>query len=139
MKIKKHHSGEMVIDYSRSSVQVFHALSELGNSDTLYFKFSKNRFKYPEPGQVPRELVLDFDLCLINRKNDDTVMQLFAIFQVSAPEQALKEFVTVKEAINFGKEMLTTQIEEDDLKDAKGGTLRLPEFDINPDSIRFFD
>lgn len=139
MMIKKQQSGEMTIDYSNSSVEVFPALSVLENSDTLYFKFSKNRFKFLEHEQTPAELLLDFDLCLIDRATNDTVIQLFAIFLISAPPHSLKDFVTVEEAIKFGKEIVTVHIQKQDLKDANGDPLRLPVFDINPDSVRLFE
>jgi hypothetical protein len=137
MEIKKQHSGEITIDYSTSSVEVFPALSVLGNSDNLYFKFSKNRFKFREHEETATELLLDFDLCLIDRATNDTVMQLFAVFVISAPPSCIKDFETVEQAINFGKEMVSVQIREQDLKDTKGDALRLPVFDINPDSVKF--
>ena len=139
MEIKTQQSGEITIDYSTSSVEVFPALDVLGNSDTLYFKFSKNRFKMMEQDQTPAELLLDFDLCLIDRATNDTIMQLFAVFVINAPFASLKDFVTVEQAVNFGKEMMEMKIREQGLKDTKGDSLRLPAFEINLDSVHLFE
>jgi hypothetical protein len=139
MEIKKQQSGEITIDYSTSSVEVFPALSALGNSDNLYFKFSKNRFKFREQEETLTELLLDFDLCLIDRTTNDTVIQLFAVFVISASPSHIKNFETVEQAINFGKELVAVQVREQDLKDTKGDLLRLPVFDVNPGSIRLLE
>jgi hypothetical protein len=47
------------------------------------------------------ELLLDFDLCLIDRVMNETIIQLFAIFTVTRNREPLNNWSYVQQAIAF--------------------------------------
>jgi hypothetical protein len=124
------------INYSKSSIEIFPAIKELAGSGGLYFKFSKNHIKTLAI-QNHAELLLDFDLCLIDRTMNETIIQLFAIFTVTRNREPLNDWSYVQQAIAFARELVIDEIRERDLRDMKGAVIEVPAFTLHPDSINF--
>jgi hypothetical protein len=124
------------IDYSKSSVQVFPALTQLADSSGLYLKFSKNHIKTMAI-QQHAELSLDFDLCMIDQATNETIIQLFAIFTVTKNHEPVNEWQYVTTGIDFARSLVVGEIEEKQLKDKAGNLVQVPAFTLNPESINF--
>lgn len=125
------------IDFSKSSIEIFPALEQLAGSDHLYFKFSKNRVKLSE--QTAEEILLmDFDLCLIDREMNETILQLFAIFTVKDEAGAVSDWRNIEIAVSFARSMVIKEAEDRQLKDKFGQPLTVPPFAVTPESIRLF-
>lgn len=124
------------IDYSKSSIEIFPAIKELANSDGLYLKFSKNHIKTLAI-QNHAELLLDFDLCLIDREMNETIIQLFAIFTVTRNKEPLNNWSFVQQAIVFARWLLIEEIQYQDLRDKQRVIIEVPEFTLRPESINF--
>lgn len=126
----------ITIDYTRSSIEIFNAIRQLKDSNSLYLKFSKNHIKTMAL-QSHAELSLDFDLCLIDRMMNETIIQLFAIFTVTDHQKPVNEWKYVQKGIEFARSLLTDEIREKELKDKSGELVVVPEFTLNPESINF--
>ncbi len=124
------------IDYSKSSIEIFPAIKELANSSSFYLKFSKNHIKTLAI-QNHAELLLDFDLCLIDRKMNETIIQLFAIFTVTKNREPLNAWSYVQQAIAFARELMIDEIQLQDLRDTQGTIIEVPAFTLRPESINF--
>lgn len=124
------------IDYSKSSIEVFSASKELENSSGLYLKFSKNHIKTLAIEQHA-ELVLDFDLCLIDRVMNETIIQLFAIFTVTKDMEPLNDWAYVQQAIAFARTLMVDEIGQKGLRDLQGAPIEVPAFSLQPESINF--
>lgn len=124
----------MRIDYSKSSIEVFPAISRLADSDQLYFKFSRNRIKTLEI-EKHAELVADFDLCVIDRTINETVVQLFAIFKASRDGEPMNDRRYVAALAEFGRSLIEKEIEAKDLKDASGRPLKLPPLHVESELL----
>jgi hypothetical protein len=125
------------IDFSKSSVEIFPALAQLDGSDHLYFKFSKNRVKLSEEN-AEEILLMDFDLCLIDRAMNETVLQLFAIFAIKDQAGAVSDWRNIEIAVSFARSMVIKEAEERKLTDQHGQPLTVPPFAVTPESIRLF-
>lgn len=124
------------IDYSKSSIEIFPAIKELANSGSLYLKFSRNHIKTLAI-QNHAELLLDFDLCLIDREMNETIIQLFAIFTVTRNREPLNDWSFVQQAIAFARWLVIEEIQHRDLRDTQGMIIEVPEFTLHPESINF--
>jgi hypothetical protein len=124
------------IDYSKSSVQVFPALKQLADSSGLYLKFSKNHIKTMAI-QQHAELSLDFDLCMIDKVTNETIIQLFAIFTVTKSNEPVNKWQYVTTGIDFARSLVVEEIEQKQLKDKAGNLVEVPAFTLNPESINF--
>ncbi|MDB5211978.1 MAG: hypothetical protein JWQ30_2805 [Sediminibacterium sp.] len=124
------------IDYSKSSIEIFPAIKELPNSGSLYLKFSKNHIKTLAI-EHHAELSLDFDLCLIDRLMNETIIQLFAIFAVTKDNEPLNDWYYVHEAIAFARSLVVDEIRERGLRDKEGVLIEVPAFTLHPESIDF--
>ena len=124
------------IDYSKSSIEIFPALKELANSGGLYLKFSKNHIKTLAI-QNHAELLLDFDLCLIDRVMNETIIQLFAIFTVTKDREPLNNWCYVEQAIEFARSLVVDEIGQQNLSDKEGTLIEVPVFTLHPESINF--
>jgi hypothetical protein len=124
------------IDYSKSSIEIFPAIKKLTKSDELYLKFSKNHIKTLTI-QNHAELLLDFDLCLIDRTMNETIIQLFAIFTVTRNREPLNNWLYVQQAIAFARELVVDEIQQGNLRDTKDVMIEVPEFALHPESINF--
>jgi hypothetical protein len=127
----------LMIDFSRTSIEIFPAIKELSNSDDLYLKFSKNIIRSLEL-QKHAELLMDFDLCLINRSQDETIIQLFAIFLISENNAPVNNWKVITEAVDFGRSMVVDEIDKAGLKDMAGNKIVVPGFVVTPESINHF-
>jgi hypothetical protein len=136
MQSKIHVIDGLTIDHSKSSIEVFPALQALEGSDELYLKFSKNHIKTVAIEDHAR-LSLDFDLCLIDRALDETVIQLFAIFSVTKNRDPLNEWKYVQSAINFARSLIVDEIARRGLKDKMGHTIIVPVLTLTADAINF--
>jgi hypothetical protein len=124
------------IDYSKSSIEIFPVIKELTGSGGLYLKFSKNHIKTLAI-QNHAELLLDFDLCLIDRVLNETIIQLFAIFTVTRNREPLNDWSYVQQAIAFARGLVIDEIRQQGLRDSSGGIIEVPEFTLHPESIDF--
>ena len=138
MQVRKEMIGDISIDYSTSSVETFDALEKLRDSGSLYFKFSKNRFRFLPEHAGKEEFLMDFDLCLIDRTTGDTIIQLFAIFVLEGEAAVLKDISSLERAVNFGIELIQRQIDGQMLRDLHGNPIQLPAFEVTPESIHLF-
>ncbi len=138
MEPKVQQVNGITIDYSTSSVEVFPAINDLAGSENLYLKFSKNRIKFLDKGQHA-ELLVDFDLCLIDRSLNETIMQLFAIFVLSKNNESVTEFTYIEQAVRFGESLIREEITQKQLRDNKGEEILLPVFEVTQDSVHLFD
>ena len=126
----------VTIDYSKSSVQVFKPLKDLENSNGLYLKFSKNHIKTLAI-ENHAKLSLDFDLCLIDKVMDETIIQLFAIFVVTKDQEPMNEWSYVQQAVDFARSLVIDAIKNQDLRDKSGELVVVPAFALDPASINF--
>lgn len=133
---KIHECDGVSIDYSKSSVEIFPAIKKLKDSDGLYLKFSKNHIKTLAL-QQHAELLLDFDLCLIDRVTNETIIQLFAIFTLTKNHEPVNEWQYVTAGIDFARSLVIKEIEEKEWKDKEGNLIQVPEFSLNPEAINF--
>ncbi|MEO8173703.1 MAG: hypothetical protein ABI581_11490 [Sediminibacterium sp.] len=124
------------IDYSKSSIEIFPAIAELANSSGLYLKFSKNHIKTLAI-ENHAELLLDFDLCLIDRVMNETIIQLFAIFTVTRDREPMNNWSYVQQAIAFARKLMMDDIRQDELHDKQKVLIQVPEFTLQPESINF--
>ncbi len=136
MQTKIHVVDGLTIDHSKSSLEVFPAMLSLEGSDELYLKFSKNHIKTSAIEGHAR-LSLDFDLCLIDRAMDETVMQLFAIFSVTKNKEPLNQWSNVQSAINFARSLIVDEILRRGLKDRNGNTIVVPVLTLSAETIHF--
>ena len=136
MESKIYRVNDVSIDHSRSSIEVFSAISGLQNSEGLYLKFSKNHIKSLAI-EKHAELLLDFDLCLIDRTTHETIIQLFAIFALSKNREPVNDWKYVHIAIDFARSLIVDEIKQRGLKDKTGHTIIVPAFTITPESIDF--
>lgn len=133
---KIHESNGVRIDYSKSSVQIFPAIRRLKDSSELYLKFSKNHIKTMAL-QQHAELLLDFDLCLIDRAMNETIIQLFAIFTVTKNGGPVNDWQYVTSGIDFARTLIVEEIEEKEWKDRSGNLIDVPSFSLKPEAINF--
>ncbi len=124
------------INYSQSSVQVFPAIKNLADSTGLYLKFSKNHIKTLAL-QQHAELSLDFDLCMIDKVTNETIIQLFAIFAVTKNNEPVNEWQYVTIGIDFARSLVVNEVAEKELKDKAGNPIEVPAFSLNPEAINF--
>lgn len=136
MERKIHERDGVAIDYTKSSVQVFPAIRRLKDSSALYIKFSNNHIKTLAL-QQHAELSLDFDLCLIDRDMNETVLQLFAIFTITKSREPMNDWHFVTMAIEFARSLLVEEIERERWTDRSGQLIQVPSFSLNPESINF--
>jgi hypothetical protein len=127
----------LTIDFSRTSIEIFPAIKELPGSDDLYLKFSKNIIRSLEL-QKHAELLMDFDFCLINRSQDETIIQLLAIFLITENHAPVNNWRVITAAVDFGRSMIIDEIQKSALKDMAGNEIRVPEFLVTPESINHF-
>lgn len=137
MELKNYAVDGVNIDYSRSSIEVFPAIKQLADSSGLYLKFSKNHIKSLAI-ENHAELLLDFDLCLIDRVMNETIIQLFAIFSVKKNKEPMNDWKYVLLAVDFARSMIITEIEEAGLLDKTGNAICVPAFTLKPESINFY-
>lgn len=126
----------LTFDYSKSSIQVFPAIRVLNDSSELYFKFSNNHIRTMAL-QMHAELSLDFDLCLIDRRMNETIMQLFAIITVSKNGEPMNQWAYVETAIAFARNLMAEEIEGQQWRDRTKQLIQLPELSIHPETIDF--
>jgi hypothetical protein len=136
MELKVLQLNGITIDYSKSSIEIFPAIQELENSSGLYLKFSKNHIKTMAI-QHHAELLLDFDLCLIDRVMNETIIQLFAIFTVTKDRQPMNEWSHVQQSVDFARSLVIGEIQKRGLVDKTGNTIQVPVFTLDPASINF--
>lgn len=136
MQSRIHHVNGITIDYSRSSLEVF-GTNGLKDSSHLYFKFSKNLIRTLAI-QNHAELLLDFDLCLIDRANtNETIIQLFAIFVITKNNEPVNQFAYIQDAVAFARSLVIDEVRESGLQDEAGNDIIVPEFEITAESIHF--
>ena len=122
------------IDYSKSSIETFPAIKLLDDSEQLYFKFSKNLVKSVEH----EDLLMDFDLCLIDRKMNETILQLFAIFVITDGRESVNDWKFIELAVTFARILIVREVEKCGLTDKKGDPIVVPLFAVTPESIRLY-
>ncbi|MEO7530255.1 MAG: hypothetical protein ABIS69_02555 [Sediminibacterium sp.] len=136
MELKMYEIDGTQIDYSKSSIEIFPAIAGLKNATGLYLKFSKNHIKSLAI-EHHASLLLDFDLCLIDRVTNETIIQLFAIFTLTKNREPVNDWKYVLQAVEFARSMIITVIKEAGLQDQAGDEIRVPEFTLTPESINF--
>jgi hypothetical protein len=138
MEPKNYQLDGLSLDFSKSSIEVFPAVSALANSTGLYLKFSKNKIKFIDVLNHA-ELLLDFDLCLIDAEIDETIVQLFAIFiLIKNNNEPITDVKCISDATHFGRSLIINEIKKLGLKDMHGMDITVPELSINPALIDHF-
>lgn len=128
--------GGLLVNYSKSSIQVFPAIRRLKDSSELYLKFSNNHTRTLAL-QLHAELSLDFDLCLIDRAMNETILQLFAIFTVTHNGEPMNQWHYVETAIAFARTLLVEEIEGQGWEDRTGHLIQVPALQVKPESNDF--
>jgi len=134
MQSKIQEVNGLTIDFSKSSIEIFPAIKGLADSHALYLKFCKNRIKTLDL-QNHAELLMDFDLCMIDKLRDETIIQLFAIFVISKQNEPVNKWEYIADAVGFARSMIVDEIRTGGLKDMSGADIIVPAFIVTPQSI----